>query len=577
MCFFISSCTATEENTNQVAIVDENPGILSQIKHGLLVTGATAIDLGVVAGGAFAYTGCTGLASGAGPLAPIGGSFCSTAFDTAVQALRPTAMNDYSLTKTTIGAQAITIVNVAKGLSGSDSKNLGQATINAVWTFGKHIAYDKAATKVCTEIAQIGHDYDSEEVLKKPKAFFPGDQELTKEFLEKWVTQSCKSMTIQGINNLEQTVVKSYEASSKTNAAFKKYQARCKAEGRKPIDRHKWEKKFDSLKKARAVKAKAQAEAAKAEAKKKAKPIVEEKMTYQIFVSNGQKTYVIDVDKDMSLYDLGKVIKKSTGNEFDYFTFSSRRHQFDETTTIEQARIGKGNTLNLQIRLCGGGCDRPDGRGSSRDDSSKRFTGKQHRHEEKIRQIEKELENPVLDLEKEIALRKDQLYLQFEHLDARYKNLPIDPNGDKVFDDGIQQFNNGPESSWNHAGAIVFVLKKTQKTWEKLGNLIKKERRERLGVEVLRIEERKNILEDSKYIKSIWDRIEYIKDDITKIAKRSNKFVADVIGRDSDGLYTYMKPIEKHHIKIQNQVRKFTPNLVRQRSLEDWENFANDY
>ena len=52
MCFLISSCTATEENTNQVAIVDENPGILSKIQYGLQVTGATAFDLGLVAGGA---------------------------------------------------------------------------------------------------------------------------------------------------------------------------------------------------------------------------------------------------------------------------------------------------------------------------------------------------------------------------------------------------------------------------------------------------------------------------------------------------------------------------------------------
>jgi regulator of protease activity HflC (stomatin/prohibitin superfamily) len=100
-------------------------------------------------------------------------------------------------------------------------------------------------------------------------------------------------MTIQGINNLEQTAVKSYEADSKKNAAFKKYKARCKAEGKKPVQRRTWQKKYDSLvkaraeKKARATQAKAKAEAeakAKAEAKKKEKQIVEEKKTYQILL-----------------------------------------------------------------------------------------------------------------------------------------------------------------------------------------------------------------------------------------------------------------------------------------------------
>jgi hypothetical protein len=593
MCFLISSCTATDENTNQVAIVDENPGILSQIKHGLLVTGATAFDLTVVAGGALAYTSCTGLASGAGPLAPIGGSFCSAAIDTVAQALRPTAMDDYSLTKTPIGAQAITIVNIAKGLSGSDLKNLGQATINAGVTFGKNIAYDAAATKVCTEIARIGNDYDSVEVLKRLKAFFPVDQELTKEFLKKWATQSCKSMTIQGMNNLEQTAVKSYEADSKKNAAFKKYKARCKAEGRKPVQRRTWQKKYDSLEIARAVKkakaeanakaeaeakakakAKAEAEAkAKAEAKKKEKQIVEEKKTYQIFVSDGQKTYVIDVDKDMSLHDLGKVIKKTTGNQYDYFSSSGRRHLFDKTT-VETAGIGKGNTLNLQIRLCGGGCDRPDGRGSSRDGGvpKKKYTGPQHKYDDDIKSIESRLKNGRMSYDEEVDLRTElQWKLKYTY-EERFKLLRED-YGEKFFDDKIREIRG--YGFVDHRGAMVHVVKQMDENSIRLGQIVQTKRDiTKISKPSRRI--RKNILDDSKIYQNGADNVDRFKVEIIKLSKKSTGITLDLLRNDGRNLHRFKSEVETHHGRNNRELNNISPNFCRQISYEAYEDFTHE-
>ena len=589
MCFLISSCTATEENTNQVAIVDENPGILSQIKHGLLVTGATAFDLTVVAGGALAYTSCTGLASGAGPLAPIGGSFCSAAIDTVAQAMRPTSMDDYSLTKTPIGAQAITIVNIAKGLSGSDLKNLGQATINAGVTFGKNIAYDKAATKVCTEIARIGNDYDSVEVLKRLKEFFPVDQELTKEFLKKWATQSCKSMTIQGINNLEQTAVKSYEADSKKNAAFRRYKEKCKAEGKKPVQRRTWQKKYDSLVKARAekvlratqakaeAKAKEEAEAkAKAEAKKKEKQIVEEKKTYQIFVSDGQKTYVIDVDKDMSLHDLGKVIKKTTGNQYDYFSSSGRRHLFDKTT-VETAGIGKGNTLNLQIRLCGGGCDRPDGRGSSRDGGvhkkKKKYKGPQHKYDDDIKSIESRLKNGRMSYDEEVDLRTElQWKLKYTY-EERFKLLRKD-YGEKFFDDKIREILG--HGFVDHRGAMVHVVKQMDKNSIRLGRIVQTER-DNTKISKPSIKIRKNILDDSKTYQNGAVDVDRFKAEIIRLSKKSTGITLDLLrhyGRNPD---RFESQIKTHHDKNYRELNNRSPNFCRQTSYQAYENFANDY
>ena len=601
MCFLISSCTATEENTNQVAIVDENPGILSKIQYGLQVTGATAFDLGVVAGGALAYTGCTGVTSGLGPFAPVAGSFCSTAFDTAVQALRPTAMDDYSLTKTPIGAQAITIVNIAKGLSGSDLKNLGQATINAGWTFGKNIAYDAAATKVCTKIAEIAKDYDSDEALKRLKKFFPGDQELTKEFLEKWATQSCKSMTIQGINNLEQTAVKSYEADSKKNAAFRRYKEKCKAEGKKPVQRRTWQKKYDSLVKARAEKvlratqAKAEAEAkakveaeakAKAEAKKKEKQIVEEKKTYQIFVADGQKTYAIDVDKDMSLHDLGKVIKKTTGNQYDYFSSSGRSHQFDKTT-VETAGIGKLDTLNLQIRVCGGSYYRPDGPSSSREGGvhkkkytgppdgpgsslkggvPKKFTGPQHEYEPRLKEIDSILSGRIskkLSYAKMKELQMEGINLELLHLNARNRNLRVDPETKmKVFDDGIQKVNG--KTNWNHANAIIIGFKKAVRRYNTLGKELYETRRDTYHRHIP-IEDRKIILKGSRFVRNTWNTLQIIKNGIRNIARRSDNFVAKRVTESQK------KEAEIHHKKIFERADVHLPELCRQKSLEIYE------
>jgi len=578
MCFLISSCTATEENTNQVAIVDENPGILSQIKHGLLVTGATAFDLTVVAGGALAYTSCTGLASGAGPLAPIGGSFCSAAIDTVAQAMRPTAMDDYSLTKTPIGAQAITIVNIAKGLSGSDLKNLGQATINAGVTFGKNIAYDVAATKVCTKIAEIAKDYDSDEALKRLKAFFPGDQELTKEFLEKWATQSCKSMTIQGINNLEQTAVKSYEADEKQNAAFKKYKARCKAEGRKPVQRRTWQKKYDSLvkaraeKRARATQAKAEAEAkAKAEAKKKEEQIVEEKKTYQIFVSDGQKTYVINVDKDMSLHDLGKVIKKTTGNQYDYFSSSGRRHLFDKTT-VETAGISKGNTLNLQIRLCGGGCDRPDGRGSSRDGGvpKKKYTGPQHKYDDDIKSIESRLKNGRMSYDEEVDLRTElQWKLKYTY-EERFKLLRED-YGEKFFDDKIREIRG--YGFVDHRGAMVHVVKQMDENSIRLGRIVQTKRDiTKISKPSRRI--RENILDDSKIYQNGADDVDRFKVEIIKLSKKSTGITLDLLRNDVRNPHRFKSEVETHHGRNNRELNNISPNFCRQRSYEAYEKFT---
>ena len=613
MCFLISSCTATEENTNQVAIVDENPGILSQIKHGLLVTGATAFDLTVVAGGALAYTSCTGLASGAGPLAPIGGSFCSAAIDTVAQAMRPTALDDYSLTKTPIGAQAITIVNIAKGLSGSDLKNLGQATINAGVTFGKNIAYDKAATKVCTEIARIGNDYDSVEVLKRLKEFFPVDKELTKEFLKKWATQSCKSMTIQGINNLEQTAVKSYEADSKKNAAFRRYKEKCKAEGKKPVQRRTWQKKYDSLVKARkvlrATQAKAEAEAkakveaeakAKAEAKKKEKQIVEEKKTYQIFVADGQKIYAIDVDKDMSLHDLGKVIKKTTGNQYDYFSSSGRSHQFDKTT-VETAGIGKFDTLNLQIRVCGGGCDRPDGRGSSRGGGDrpdgrgssrgggdrpsgrgssrgggvpkKKYTGRQHIYDDDIKSIERRLKNGRMRYHKEVDLRTElQWKLQYTY-EERYKLLRKD-YGEKFFDDKIREIQGHPFV--DHRGAMVHVVKQMDENSKRLGLIVKKARDDTKYSKPSR-EIRENILADSEIYHNGAVKVNRYKKEIIRLSEKSTGITLDLLKEIGKDPRRFKSQVEKHHGRNNRELNNKSPNFCRLESYEAYENFANDY